>query len=144
MQNLWQVRKGQVIASSQAGTLLQLDVSLPLSHFYTLVEQVRELLGDRAISVGYGHMGDSNLHINISVPDANKLEEVKADVYPFAFEFLKNVKGSISAEHGVGAMNHEYLHYCKDETQIQYMRYLKNLFDPKGILNPYKFLPEIK
>ena len=56
--------------------------------------------------------------------------------------FLAKYKGSVSAEHGVGVMKTHALHYTKNPTSIALMRKIKDLFDPKGIMNPHKVLPD--
>jgi (R)-2-hydroxyglutarate---pyruvate transhydrogenase len=53
-------------------------------------------------------------------------------------------RGSISAEHGLGFAKNKYLKYSKSEADIVVMRKIKNLFDPKGIMNPYKYLPPLE
>ena len=55
--------------------------------------------------------------------------------------FTASHRGSISAEHGLGLMKASALHHSKDAASIAIMRSIKNLFDPNGIMNPYKFLP---
>jgi (R)-2-hydroxyglutarate---pyruvate transhydrogenase len=52
-------------------------------------------------------------------------------------------RGSISAEHGLGFAKNKYLKYSKSGLEIDYMRRIKKVFDPKGIMNPYKYLPPI-
>mmetsp|Transcript_11185 Transcript_11185/g.22016 ORF Transcript_11185/g.22016 Transcript_11185/m.22016 type:complete len:115 (+) Transcript_11185:1308-1652(+) len=111
-----------------------------MTHYYEIVKEVDRRLGNLAVTTGYGHIGDCNLHINCVVKDRNDVGKVKELLDPFIYEYLKNVRGSISAEHGVGLMKFEKLHYTKDATSIKYMKALKNLFDPKGILNPYKVM----
>jgi len=61
-------------------------------------------------------------------------------VEPFVYEYTSKLKGSISAEHGIGFLKKDYLHYSKDPVAIGYMRDMKKLLDPNGILNPYKVL----
>ena len=56
-------------------------------------------------------------------------------------EFVKESKGSISAEHGVGITKQKYLGYSKSEEMISVMRQIKGVLDPSGIMNPYKVLP---
>ena len=62
-------------------------------------------------------------------------------VDPFVMEFVKVNKGSISAEHGVGLVKTSFLDYSKSQPMIDYMRRIKTVFDPNGIMNPYKVLP---
>jgi FAD/FMN-containing dehydrogenase len=93
---------------------------------------------------GYGHIGDGNLHLNISLKgyeDENLKDRVQDLLEPFVFEEVKKVKGSVSAEHGIGLHKQSYLSYSKTEPMIHYMRQIKKVFDPNGIMNPYKVLP---
>lgn len=94
--------------------------------------------------MGYGHIGDGNLHLNVSIPGYDnpalqgKLEKV---LEPFVFDFVKQHKGSVSAEHGIGLQKKEYLSFSKSLEMIEYMRPIKDIFDPNGIMNPYKVIP---
>ena len=141
MRNLWKIRESSAIAGKSMGYNIKFDVSLPLDSMYRLVEDCRNRTKDYALTIGYGHIGDSNLHINMLVPDQANVDTVMASIDPWIYEFLRGVGGSISAEHGIGLMKAEKLQYSKDATQIEYMRRIKNLFDPNGILNPYKVFP---
>ena len=58
------------------------------------------------------------------------------------FDYVREKGGSISAEHGIGLLKTDYLGHSKSQTMINYMQEMKEVFDPKGILNPYKVLPE--
>lgn len=67
--------------------------------------------------------------------------ELYHSIEPFIYEWTHKNKGSISAEHGIGFKKREHLHFSKPDIAIQLMHQLKSVFDPKGILNPYKVLP---
>ena len=88
---------------------------------------------------GYGHVGDGNLHLNVSVPqfDQRYLDLIE----PFVYEYVSERRGSISAEHGLGVMKPNHLHFSKSDTAVALMRSIKQQFDPNGILNCYKVLP---
>jgi len=88
--------------------------------------------------VGYGHMGDANLHLNVPVRRYDKAVENQLE--PFVYEWVAKRNGSISAEHGLGIAKAPFIGYSRDETMIKLMRQIKDLYDPKGIMNPYKFL----
>jgi D-2-hydroxyglutarate dehydrogenase len=90
--------------------------------------------------MGYGHLGDGNLHLNVSSPTGYHPALLKL-IEPFVYEFTANARGSVSAEHGVGAMKPNELSYSKPENAIEIMRGVKTMLDPRGILNPYKVLP---
>lgn len=141
MQNIWAMRER--IADSLInidGYCFKYDISLPLSHFYEIVPATRERVGDLATFVcGYGHIGDSNLHLNVACE--NFTPEIYKAIEPFVFEYCSKLNGSISAEHGIGFHKSKYLHYSKSPEAIAFMKQIKHLMDPNGILNPYKVLP---
>jgi FAD/FMN-containing dehydrogenase len=58
------------------------------------------------------------------------------------FEYIKGLRGSISSEHGLGLNKAKYINYAKSDKVIEYMKLVKKMFDPKGIMNPYKVLSE--
>lgn len=91
--------------------------------------------------IWFGHIGDGNLHLNILAPedmDYNQFTQACEDVNPLIFEVLKELNGSISAEHGVGLLKKPYLSYSRSEIEINYMRGIKASFDPNNIMNPGK------
>jgi D-2-hydroxyglutarate dehydrogenase len=117
---------------------------MPQASMYALVTAMRARLPHTARTVGYGHIGDGNLHLNIVVPyDIAKHMDpsLLALIEPFVYEWTRDVRGSISAEHGIGQMKTGAIKYSKDEVSLTLMRNLKSLLDPVGILNPYKTLP---
>ena len=89
-------------------------------------------------AIGYGHVGDGNLHLNVAVRTYTK--EVEKCLEPFVYEFVSSKKGSVSAEHGLGFQKKNYIGYSKSEQEIKMIKQLKNIYDPKGILNPYKYV----
>lgn len=100
-----------------------------------VVENKHKVLYDY---VGYGHMGDGNLHINIMVQEKESLWQVWKDLEPWIWDRVMELDGSISAEHGIGWDKAEVLPIQQGETSIEMMNKLKLMFDPNGILNPYK------
>lgn len=89
--------------------------------------------------VAFGHIGDGNLHLNVSTP--TKSQAVFDKLEPWIFEWTREKRGSVSAEHGVGTMKPQYVHMSKTAETIALMKQLKAVMDPNGILNPYKVLP---
>jgi D-2-hydroxyglutarate dehydrogenase len=69
-------------------------------------------------------------------------QEIYKKVEPFVFEYTSKLKGSVSAEHGVGFHKTKYLHFSKSQEAIEFMKQLKEMMDPNAILNPYKILPQ--
>ncbi|BBM97114.1 (R)-2-hydroxyglutarate---pyruvate transhydrogenase [Marchantia polymorpha subsp. ruderalis] len=137
--SFWKVREGVAEAMGKGGAVYKYDLSIPLKDLYTLVEDMRSRLKDSATVVGYGHMGDGNLHLNIMAPKYDN--ELLAQIEPYVYEWTAAAKGSISAEHGLGFMKAKAIHYSKSTAAVQVMEGFKKLLDPRGILNPYKVLP---
>ena len=95
--------------------------------------------------VGYGHVGDSNLHLNVCTPGRKRpTPEVTDVIEPFVYDFVREKKGSISAEHGLGQMKPAKIFHSKSKDSVGLMRQVKALFDPRGICNPYKMLPAVE
>ena len=112
------------------------DVSLQVPFMETYVNEVKSALekrfGDYKIFT-FGHMGDGNLHFAVSAgEDSSSHHEVNLCVY----EPLREISGSVSAEHGIGSEKKPYLEISRSESEINLMRLLKQSLDPKGILNP--------
>nr|CCA17465.1 D2hydroxyglutarate dehydrogenase putative [Albugo laibachii Nc14] len=142
---LFQIREDITLALSMRGSVYKYDVSLPIAEYYNLVYAIRNRLGSKYEDVqvvGYGHLGDGNLHLNVSTKQYN--DNILADLEPFVFEWIAMHRGSISAEHGIGVHKPEYLHLSKSKNAISLMRLLKQTMDPNGILNPYKIIPKIR
>lgn len=130
-----------VKAVSTPGALVyKYDVSLPHGLFYKVVEEARSLLCSRAVAIGYGHLLDGNVHLNVITPEGEG-EEVKGLLEPHIYEWTARNGGSISAEHGIGLFKRDYLTLAKDPATIDLFKRIKGVFDPKGILNPKKLLP---
>ncbi len=94
----------------------------------------------------FGHVGDGNIHVNITKPESMKHEDFLLEcqrLTPVLFQKIQDMGGSISAEHGVGLIKRDFLHYSLSEVEIDYLRSIKNVFDPQGILNPGKLLPNL-
>ncbi|BAU00017.1 hypothetical protein VIGAN_10157200 [Vigna angularis var. angularis] len=137
--SFWLLREGIPEALMRAGAVYKYDLSIPLEHMYSLVEEMRSRLGSTANVVGYGHLGDSNLHLNVSTPHYD--DKILSQIEPFVYEWTSKHRGSISAEHGIGLMKANKIYYSKSRETVQLMASIKNLMDPNHILNPYKVLP---
>ncbi|CAI8588640.1 unnamed protein product [Vicia faba] len=135
----WNIREGISEALMKAGAVYKYDLSIPLENLYTVVEEMRSRLGDAANVIGYGHLGDGNLHLNVSVPQYDG--KILAQIEPFVYEWTSKHRGSISAEHGMGLMKANEIFYSQSRETVQVMSSIKSLMDPNHILNPYKVLP---
>ncbi|KAK9480078.1 hypothetical protein V1514DRAFT_326359 [Lipomyces japonicus] len=149
LKNLWTWREGITESLAKSGGVYKYDVSIPLSELYQLVEDARTELQDKGFKigtedaqivnvVGYGHLGDGNLHLNVAVKTYDKAIEKVLE--PWVYEWIEKRHGSISAEHGLGFAKKPYLKYSKDEGVIRLMKEVKKSYDPNGILNPYKYI----
>ncbi|XP_074041642.1 D-2-hydroxyglutarate dehydrogenase, mitochondrial isoform X2 [Leptinotarsa decemlineata] len=137
---IWSIREKIPDVFKDCGYLFCYDVSLPLENYYVLVDDMTQHMGKLAKKVfGFGHMGDSNLHLQVEVDEFTR--EIKNHIEPFIFERTKQLNGSISAEHGMGFLKARYLNLARPYNTVKAMENLKKLFDPSGIMNPYKVLP---
>ncbi|XP_015443341.1 D-2-hydroxyglutarate dehydrogenase, mitochondrial [Pteropus alecto] len=137
---LWALRERITEALSRDGYVYKYDISLPVERLYDLVPDLRARLGPRAKHVvGYGHLGDGNLHLNVTAEAFSAA--LLGELEPYVYEWTAGQRGSVSAEHGVGFKKRDVLGYSKPPEALHLMRQLKTLLDPKGILNPYKTLP---
>lgn len=140
IRQIWQLRECCPTGIMADGYCFKYDISIPLSHFYEIVPATRSQVGDLAKRVcGYGHIGDSNLHLNVSCDEFT--DEIYNRLEPFVYEYVSKLRGSVSAEHGIGFLKTKYLRYSKGQESLVLMKQMKQLMDPNGILNPYKVLP---
>ncbi|KAN0061071.1 D-lactate ferricytochrome c oxidoreductase [Thecaphora frezii] len=147
LQSLWALRESIPEAAGKMGKVFKYDLSMPVGKMYDLVLDMRKRIDEhgalgagKAVEAvcGYGHIGDGNLHINIVAKSYDA--ETEAIIEPYIYEWTSKVKGSVSAEHGLGLMKAHKIGYTKDAVSIDYMKKIKDLFDPKRILNPYKYI----
>ncbi|KAL6576107.1 D-2-hydroxyglutarate dehydrogenase, mitochondrial [Orobanche hederae] len=137
--SFWRIREGITEALMRAGAVYKYDLSLPPEKMYDLVVEMRTRLGTEANVVAYGHLGDGNLHLNISTQKYD--DSILSKIEPYVYEWTSKQRGSISAEHGLGLVKANKIYYSKSAETVQVMAAIKKLLDPNGILNPYKVLP---
>ena len=93
--------------------------------------------------VSFGHDGDGNIHFNIMLDKNNKTELKKAEyVVDALFDYTLELGGTISGEHGVGITKAAYIAKEIGFVELNLMKKIKKVFDPKGILNPGKIFPD--
>ena len=143
---LWALREHIPLAQAAEGKNLKHDVSLPISAIAGFITATDALLQARfpgCRMVTFGHLGDGNLHYNVSppvvVPDVQFLEQ-QAAVARTVHDSVAAFGGSISAEHGVGAMKREDILRYKSPVEIGMMRAIKQTLDPLNLMNPGKVL----
>ncbi len=139
--SLWQFREKITEAISTQGTPHKLDVTLGasrLSEFVTESPSLISTVDDRATAVMFGHLGDGNVHVNILGADGSEPEE---GVDHAVLNYVAQLGGSISAEHGIGTAKREFLHLNRSSAELAAFRAIKMGLDPQGILNPNVLLP---
>ncbi|HWL84502.1 MAG TPA: FAD-binding oxidoreductase [Polyangiaceae bacterium] len=143
---LWQLREGISESLSATGLPHKNDIALPISNLEPFCQDLERVFSARYPGLEiclFGHIGDGNLHINVMKPDAASKEDFLRQAKERDTELFSLVRahqGSISAEHGVGLLKKDYLHYTRSEDEMALLRALKRTFDPKGILNPGKVI----
>ena len=141
--NLWRLRE-DISESISHYTPYKNDLAVKVSNIPAFLAALNELIAEHYPQfqvLWYGHIGDGNLHLNILKPadmDKDAFYAECSKVNPHIFQLVKDLDGSISAEHGVGLLKRDYLSYSRSEAEISYMRGLKAMFDPNGIMNPGK------
>ncbi len=144
--DFWRLREAIPEAQKREGGSIKHDVSVPLGDVPAFIAEASRAvlqLMPRARPTPFGHMGDGNIHFNVSQPIGADRAEFLArwgEVNEVVHGVVARFGGSISAEHGVGQLKRELLARTKDPTALAAMRAIKAALDPKGILNPGKLL----
>ena len=143
---LWRLRELMSEVQKEEGGSIKHDVAVPVARVPELVaraNQLVELMIPGARPVPFGHLGDGNIHYNVSQPLGmdrsiflSSWETLNAAVH----EIVLDLGGSISAEHGIGRLKRDLLPHFKQPLELELMRKIKSAFDPNGILNPGKLL----
>ncbi len=141
---LWKLRETIPEAQRHAGAGLKHDISVPISALARFVERGAAWVSAHVPEgrlVAYGHVGDGNLHFNLSQApgaDAAALLGREAEVRRVLHDLAHELGGSFSAEHGIGQLKVEELERYAPAAELALMHTLKRAFDPHGILNPGK------
>src|SRR5579862_717049 len=144
--SFWRMREMFGEVQRQVGASIKHDVSVPVAAVPAFIAEanaavVKLIPGSKPLP--FGHVGDGNIHYNVTQPDGSDREKFLArwdEVNAVVFAVVKKFGGSISAEHGVGVMKRDILPLYKDPVALDLMRALKRTLDPNNILNPGKVL----
>jgi FAD/FMN-containing dehydrogenase len=136
---LWRYREGHTEAINSLGAPHKLDVSLPQAALAEAVEQLPAVVASVAPDAQlwlFGHVGDGNVHVNVTgvAPDDERVDDA-------VFSAMAALGGSISAEHGVGTAKRRWLHLNRSRAELDAFRALKAALDPDSVLNPHVLLP---
>ncbi len=145
---LWALREEISGAQKPEGGSIKHDICVPIGKIPEFIETADAALqkiipGFRPVT--FGHIGDGNLHYNPLQPvgaDPQEFLDKWESVSRIVHDIANDLRGSISAEHGIGRMKKNELSRYKSDVELRLMRQVKTAFDPQGIMNPGKMLPD--
>jgi FAD/FMN-containing dehydrogenase len=144
---MWHLRESIPLAQAEEGLNIKHDIALPVSRIPAFCAATGSALESAVPGmrlVNFGHLGDGNLHYNVQAPPgadaAAFLREREGEVNAIVYGAVREVGGSISAEHGIGVLKRDELPHHKDPTALALMRAVKKALDPRGLLNPGRVL----
>jgi FAD/FMN-containing dehydrogenase len=145
--SIWRIRKALVLNLTKIGAEVKHDVSVPVSKQPDFIRRAtaaveKTVPGTR--TVAYGHFGDGNIHFNLAAPagmDAPTFMSRAADLHRAVYDIASDYGGSFAAEHGVGIVKLDEMARYRSPVELDLMRGMKKLLDPKGLFNPGKVLP---
>ena len=144
--DLWVLRDGLNEAQKPEGGSIKHDISVPINNVSKFIDSaskcVKKFIPSSRV-VAFGHIGDGNIHFNISQPlkqDKNEFLNKWNDVNKLVFDIVESLNGSFSAEHGIGRLKRKELQTYNPKIEIDLMKSIKSTFDPNNILNPGKVL----
>jgi FAD/FMN-containing dehydrogenase len=144
---MWQLREAIPLAQASHGPNIKHDIALPVSAIPAFVQATDAALlraFPGVVLVNFGHLGDGNLHYNVQAPAgadaAGFVGRHEAAVNALVYDAVQAHAGSISAEHGIGALKRDELVRRKPAVALQMMRAIKQALDPQGLMNPGRLL----
>ena len=145
-EQLWRIRHSISEAERREGPGVKHDISVPIASMQTFLVECERRLAEQvpeAEPVIFGHVGDGNLHYNAHLPDnlpADRDQALRTRISEVVYELVRELGGSISAEHGIGVLKRDWLAANKGDVELGLMRRLKEALDPKNTLNPGKVI----
>jgi FAD/FMN-containing dehydrogenase len=145
---IWRIREAIVESQKREGGSIKNDVSVPISQVPDFIAEASKAviaLIPGAKPLPFGHIGDGNIHFNVSQPpgmDKQAFLDRWDDVNKTVYDVVIKHGGSFSAEHGIGRLKVETMRKIKSPVELEMMRGIKDLLDPLGILNPGKVIPQ--
>jgi FAD/FMN-containing dehydrogenase len=146
-ENFWRMRESLAEVQKAEGGSIRHDISVPVSRVPAFLDQATAAvlrLMPEARPMPFGHVGDGNIHFNIVKPlalDAKTFQARTQEINEAVHDILLALGGSISAEHGIGAVRRDELARTADPLEMELMSVIKSALDPQGLMNPGKLLP---
>ena len=144
---MWHLRESIPMAQAVQGVNIKHDIALPISEIASFVASTDAALKQAFAGVrlvNFGHLGDGNLHYNVQPPDdadgAAFLEQFESAVNTLVYDAVTAHSGSISAEHGIGALKRDELALRKSPVALKMMRAIKHALDPLDLMNPGRLI----
>ena len=141
---IWKFRDDLVEAYKMEGKVVTNDISIPLDKIDIFFKTAASHLNKIPIEIKlhpFGHLGDNNIHFNMVLPNIEDLDsyiKIRDEVYLYINDLVQSYGGSFSAEHGIGQIKKDSLLKYKTSSEIEIMKNIKKIFDPKNILNDGK------
>ena len=141
---IWKFRDDLVEAYKMEGKVVTNDISIPLDKIDIFFKTAASHLNKIPIEIKlhpFGHLGDNNIHFNMVLPnieDLNSYIKIRDEIYLYINDLVQSYGGSFSAEHGIGQIKKDSLLKYKTSSEIEIMKNIKKIFDPKNILNDGK------
>lgn len=144
---LWRIREGVPEAQKREGGSIKHDVAVPVSHVPEMLARCTAaveaaLPGVRVVA--FGHIGDGNIHFNLTQPEGIDKQAFLAEwkrLNRIVHDIVAEMDGSVSAEHGIGRLKIEEMARYKSPVELDLMQRVKAALDPRGLMNPGKVLP---
>ena len=145
-QELWKIREEIPAAQTREGASIKHDVSVPVSQSVNFIIEASKRVSQALPGIRpcpFGHIGDGNIHYNLTQPADMAAEEFMARYAEFnriVHDLVVDMNGSISAEHGIGSFKRDELAHYASPTKISLMKTIKQALDPDNIMNPGKII----
>lgn len=145
-QGLWRFRHAISDAQRAEGVSIKHDISVPIGQIDEFMQRAQKAVHERLPGVrivAFGHLGDGNLHYNLSQPPDMDGEAFRAEAGAASaaiYDLVAELGGSFSAEHGVGVLKKPLLQQYRSSVELELMRKLKQALDPANTLNPGKVM----
>ncbi len=143
---LWTLRESIPLAQAKEGGNIKHDISLPISRipeFITTTDALLKQYAPDCRMVTFGHLGDGNLHYNVAPPKGispTNFFAQETTINRIVYDSVHQFGGSISAEHGIGALKRDTIRQYQSAVEIQLMQVIKHAIDPLNLMNPGKVI----